>query len=110
VIEESPSEQVPTLTLFPEYGVFVPVWSPGIGPLDADGLAALGVSGPLIERLHAWNKGWQIRAHGNRDLAEFALGEPLSVQLARELQAELPDYEIFLTLGPDPRPVKEWPA
>ena len=108
--EESPSGPARTLTLWPEYGVDLPVWSPGIGPLDAQELEALGVSRPLIEQLRAWNEGWETHAINNRDPLEFTVGKPMSLQLARQVQAELPDHQIFLTNGPDPRPGNEWPA
>jgi hypothetical protein len=72
-------------------------------------LVVLGVSRPLIERLRAWQEGWghdPFRRSGPP--REFWPGSPLSVRLARQLQAELPGYRIFLAAGPEPGPVEEW--
>jgi hypothetical protein len=110
--EDSP-KSLPGLTLMTEYGVDVPVWhgpdSQKLGNVSADELLALGVSRPLIERLRAWQEGWDhdpfARVGPPR---EFWSGSPLSVRLARQLQAELPSYRIFLSDGPDARPVEEW--
>jgi hypothetical protein len=111
VSAESPPEPTWTLALLPDYFVELAVWRPGIGPLAAEELEALGVSRPLIKGLRAWTAGWEAHALANdRDPHAFAVGQPMSVRLARQLQAELPEFRIFLTSGPDPRPVKEWPA
>ena len=57
---EDDGDPRPGLTLFPEYGVDVPVWhgpdSDATGLVDADQLLALGVSPALVERLAAWQE------------------------------------------------------
>jgi hypothetical protein len=104
----------PGLTFMAEYGADIPLWhGPGsdrTSCLDAEELAALGVSDGLIKRLQAWQEDWEHdpRKTWNRK-DKVVAGIPLGVRLARQLQAELPRHRIFLP-GPDPIPVDEWPA
>jgi hypothetical protein len=113
VDEDDAEERRPGLTLFPEYSADLPVWhgpdSEEIGNVSAEELMALGVSPRLIERLREWQEGWEhdpfARVGPPR---EFWPGSPLTVRLARQLQAELRGYRVFLAAGPEPRPVEEW--
>ena len=110
--EIDPPTPRPGLTLFPEFSADLPVWhgrdNDDFGNVDAQELLALGVSRPLIERLRAWQEGWDHDPFGRvRPPREFRLGGPLSVRLAQQLQAQLPGYRIFLA-DSDPRPVEEW--
>lgn len=102
----------PGLTLFPEHTVDVPVWhgpdSDDTGHVDGDALLALGVSPPLIERLREWQEGWDHDPSGGSPPRAFWPGGPLSVRLARQLQAELRDHRIFLVTPAGPRPIDEW--
>jgi hypothetical protein len=66
------------------------------GPLDADELARLGVSPRLIVGPRDWQEGWERRIAVAADPFEFTPGRPLSVRLARQLQAELPAHEVVL--------------
>jgi hypothetical protein len=113
VDEEDPAEPLPGLTLMPEYGVDMPVWhgpdSKNLGNVDAEELLTLGVSPQLIERLRAWEEGWEHDPFARLGPPrEFWPGSPLAVRLARQLQAELRGYRVFLAAGPEPRPVEEW--
>jgi hypothetical protein len=98
----------------PEYGVDIPVWhgpeSERAGWLDAEELAGVGVSDGLIKRLQAWQEDWanDPRTTWNRR-DKVVAGIPLGVRLARQLQAELRGYRVFLH-GPEPIPVDEWPG
>jgi hypothetical protein len=102
----------PELTLMTEHMVDVPVWhginSERVGNATAEELMALGVSRPLIERLRAWERGWDQEPFTSSSPQTFRPGSPLEVRLARQLQAELPDYRILLWTPEGPRPVEEW--
>jgi hypothetical protein len=113
--EEDAPDLRPGLTVMPEYGVDIPVWygpgSDGLGWLDAEKLATLGVSDGLIERLRAWQESWErehppFKTWNTAD--KVVAGVPLGVRLARQLQAELPGHRIFWSGGPDPVPVEDW--
>ena len=109
---DEPPEPLPGLTFMPEYSVDVPVWhGPGSERschVDAEELSDLGVSRPLIERLRAWQEGWEHDPFSSSPPREFWPGAPLSIRLARQLQSELPGYRIFLDTRSGPRPVEEW--
>jgi hypothetical protein len=75
--------------------------------VDADELARLGVTPQLIDRLRAWQEGWEERVAIPADPREFTSGRPLSVRLARQLQAELPAHEIYLYVNGCLRPAQE---
>jgi len=94
----------------PEFSVDVPVWHWGdqSGSLGEEGLLELGVSRALIERLRAWQAGWEHDPLTRSPLKEFRSGSPLSVRIAQHLQRELPDYRIFLDGADGPRPIDEW--
>lgn len=110
--EDGSEGRRPGLTLMPEHGVDVPVWhgpeSEGTGSVSAQELMALAVSPPLIERLRAWEDGWDHDPLTASPLAQFRPGSPLTVRLARHLQSELPGHRVFLGTGEGPRPVEEW--
>lgn len=110
--EDDAEERRPGLTLFPEYSADLPVWhgpdGEGIGNVSAEELTALGVSRPLIERLRAWEEGWDHDPFTSSPPKEFWPGSPLTVRLARHLQSELPGYRIFLDTRHGPRPVEDW--
>lgn len=113
VDEDDAEERRPGLTLMPEYSVDVPVWhgpdSEEIGNVSAEELMALGVSPPLIERLRAWQGGWEHNPLSRvGPPREIWSGSPLTVRLARHLQSELPGYRIFLDTRDGPRPVERW--
>jgi hypothetical protein len=97
----------------PDYGVEVPVWhgpdSDDLGLLDGDHLLALGVSGPLIERLRAWQEAWDHDPSSGSPPRDTWPDQPSVQRLARDLQAELPGHRIFLFTGTGgrPRPVEE---
>ncbi|WP_156036120.1 hypothetical protein [Blastococcus sp. URHD0036] len=107
----------PSLTVMPEYTVDLPVWHGPEGHrfncLDAEELAALGVSAGLIDRLRAWQQRFE-REHPPFKTwyrpDELVAGVPMGVRLARQLQAELPGYRIYLPGDPDPVPVEDWPG
>lgn len=94
------------LKVMPDYGRHLPVWGSlerwmpeGIETQD---LRELGVSQRLIDRLLDWGRGWGWRAGRDLSLDEFAEGALLSVELARDLQLELPDFTIYLFDGHRP--------
>jgi hypothetical protein len=74
---------------------------------DAEDLARLGVSRRLIERLRTWQQGWEARISLPADPLDFTPGRPLSVRLARQLQAELPGHAIYLDANSDLRRARE---
>ncbi|MCA0143519.1 hypothetical protein [Blastococcus sp. LR1] len=102
----------PGLTLMPEHGVDVPVWhgpdSQDSGNVTAEGLLALGVSSGLVERLRAWQEGWEHDPFTRSSPPQLRPGTPMTVRMARHLQAELPGYRIFLAVGSEPRPLDDW--
>jgi hypothetical protein len=110
--EEEPTPR-PGLTLAPEYSADLPVWhgpdGENIGNVGVEELVALGVSWRLIERLRAWQAGWDHDPFTSSPPAKYELGSPLTVRLAQDLQWELPEYRIFLATEAGPRPADEWP-
>ena len=111
-MEEDDGERRPGLTLMPEYMVDMPVWhgpsGDGIGNVTAQELMALGVSSALLERLRAWQDGWEHDPITGSSPREFRAGSPLTLRLAQHLQAELPGYRLFIATSDGPRPVDEW--
>jgi hypothetical protein len=100
------------LVLRPHEGADVPVETLGLGfPLDsyleAQGLARLGVSPRLIERLRSWQEGWENGAENPAAQTDFIPGRPLSIRLARQLQSELPALAIYLDVSGDLRPAED---
>jgi len=79
----------------------LPVWfgPPVEGDAGVEDLTRLGVSSRLIERLRAWQQGWEVRTTIPADPLDFTPGRPLSVRLARQLQAELPQHEVYLDVN-----------
>ncbi len=112
--EDDARDPRPGLTLFPEYGVDVPVWhGPGgerHGLVDADQLSALGVSPGLVERLAAWQEGWDHDPFGMGPPERFREGNTTFVRLARQLQAELPGFRVHLRARSGLVLVDEWPG
>ena len=73
--------------------------------MDAEELVSL----PLVDRLRAWQEGWEHDPFARVGPPhEFWPGSPMTVRLAPQVQAELPGYPVFLAAGPEPRPVDEW--
>ena len=111
-MQDDAEEQRPGLTLMPEHGVDVPVWyGPGGGApggLDADELAALGVSDRLIERLRAWQQSWDHDPFTSNPPRASWPGSPVTLRLAQHLRAELPGCRVFLIDNRQPRPIDEW--
>ena len=110
---KGPPEPRPGLKVMPEYTVDMPVWhGPGSddsGNVGAEELTALGVSGSLVQRLRAWQESWDHdRNIEGSPPRESWPGSPLTVRLARQLQAELPDYRVFLFTYSGLRPVEDW--
>lgn len=102
----------PGLTLMPEHGVDVPVWhgpdSEDAGHVSAEALMALGVSRRLVDRLRAWQQSWDHDPFTSSALLEFRPGSPMTVRLARHLQAELPGHRIFLATERGLRSMDAW--
>ena len=96
----------------PEHGVDMPVWhgpsAEKSGNVTAEQLRGLGASQGIIERLLAWQANWDHDPFTGSALHRFRPGSPLTVRLARHLQAELPGRRIFLVSESCPRPVDEW--
>ncbi|GIM91724.1 hypothetical protein [Paractinoplanes toevensis] len=70
----------------------------------------LGVSAGLVQRLRAWNSQYQRTAFTDFDFPtqeEERRWAQLGLQLAYELQNELPDIEISYAHDDDNRPMRE---
>jgi hypothetical protein len=111
--EEDPPRPRRGLLLAPEYGADMPVWLLSDdehygGDLDAEALMEIGVPWTLIERLRAWQSNWDHDPESSSAPPQFAVGSPLSVRLARDLQWELSEFCIYLGSEAGPRRVDEW--
>ena len=99
-----------TLTLMTEEGVDVPVWRmpADVGLVSPEELRDIGVSAPLVDRLKAWARDCDAPYLSRLRLDDLREGGQVSLRLARQLQAELPDYEIFIMQDGSPRPLHYW--
>jgi hypothetical protein len=83
------------------------VWDDEQGALRDDELLAYGVSTALIAPLRAWLDASGPTVGTAAD-PEAKVGLPWSLRLAAQLQRELPGCDIYLSNGPDSRPLREW--
>ncbi len=99
-----------TLRVMAEYMDDDPVWDSDADHLGPVALADLGVSAQLVQRLRAWNehvKGIALMDVEFRSPDEERRWEQEGLQLAYQLQNELPDIEISYAHDTDDRPVRE---
>jgi hypothetical protein len=86
------------------------VWDDNPGHMDPVVLDDLGVSAGLVRRLQAWNGEYQSTALTDFEFpshAEERRWAREGLQLAYELQNELPDIEIGYAHDGDGRPMRE---
>lgn len=98
------------LRVMAEYMDEDPVWDSGGDHAGPVRLTDLGVGEPLIERLRAWNahfNGIARTGFAFRTPDEESRWRRDGLQLAYDLQNELPDIEISYAHDDDDRPVRE---
>jgi hypothetical protein len=98
-----------TLRVMAEYMDDDPVWGCDPEHLGPVVLGELGVSASLIERLRAWNahfNGIALTGFEFRTPDEEQAWERRGLDLAYELQNELPDIQISYVHDADPRPLR----
>lgn len=98
------------LRVMAEYMDDDPVWDSDVDHLGPVVLEELGVSDGLVQRLRAWNEGFNgIALTGFQfgSIDEERRWEQEGLRLAYELQNELPDIEISYAHDMDERAVRE---
>ena len=98
------------LRVMAEYMCDDPVWDSDMDHMGPVELEKLGVSSQLAGRLRAWNEqynGIALTGFEFRTADEENAWQQSGLQLAYELQNELPDIDIGYAHDHDDRPVRE---
>ncbi|GLY16691.1 hypothetical protein Kisp01_37060 [Kineosporia sp. NBRC 101677] len=106
--QEGQAYRPQALLVMAEYSVEDPVWDRPVGTGEPVSLAELGVSDALVQRLRAWNEQFEQLA-----LTDFEWESPeieaawvrQGLDLAYELQRELPDLDVRYFHADDDRPL-----
>jgi hypothetical protein len=93
------------LLVMAEYGIHTPVWDQPLGSGSLVDIAKLGISEDLIQALTRWND-----AYGDKDDDEIlAAWTREGLELAYQLQAELPGIDVRYWHEDDDRALREIP-
>ncbi len=97
------------LLVMAEHGVGDPVWERPRGSGAPVSLSGLGVSAPLVQRLRAWNETFERSALTDDGWAgpeAESTWVQQGLDLAHELQQELPDIDVRYSHADDDRPLR----